>query len=187
MKQLCVRCCEWLVNTLTECGVNIGNIDVLQIGSKYDYRLFKISPIKLYHDVPQCGYRVFFEDYKVFYATDTRTLEGISAKDYDLYLVLNSLVDPVSIFEPIYNDGSENIYVMDQVKDDKNTDEDDDEGNTTTPATIETLNISNLSTQKLSSSLKVNDFFTIKASSEKTVEIAENEKTNNIEKTSYLI
>lgn len=80
-------CCEWLVNTLTECGVNIGNIDVLQIGSKYDYRLFKISPIKLYHDVPQCGYRVFFEDYKVFYATDTKTLEGISAKDYDLYLV----------------------------------------------------------------------------------------------------
>lgn len=80
-------CCEWLVNTLTECGVNIRNIDVLQIGSKYDYRLFKISPIKLYHDVPQCGYRVFFEDYKVFYATDTRTLEGISAKDYDLYLV----------------------------------------------------------------------------------------------------
>ena len=69
------------------CNINIKNIDVLQIGSKYDYRLFKVSPIKLYHDVPQCGYRIFFEDYKVFYATDTKTLEGISARNYDLYLV----------------------------------------------------------------------------------------------------
>ena len=80
-------CCAWLVDDLIQCGVNTKNIDVLQIGSKYDYRLFKVCPIKLYHDVPQCGYRVLFEDYKVFYATDSRTLEGISAKDYDLYLV----------------------------------------------------------------------------------------------------
>lgn len=43
--------------------------------------------VKLYHDVPQCGYRVLFDDYKVFYATDTKTLDGISAKNYDLYLV----------------------------------------------------------------------------------------------------
>ena len=80
-------CCEWLLPSLIECGVNQNNIDILQIGTKYDYKLFKISPVKLYHDVPQCGYRIFFEDYKIFYATDTRTLEGISAKNYDLYLI----------------------------------------------------------------------------------------------------
>lgn len=44
-------------------------------------------PIKLYHDVPQCGYRVLFDDYKAIYMTDTKTVEGISAKNYDLYLV----------------------------------------------------------------------------------------------------
>lgn len=80
-------CCEWLLQPLLDCGVNRENIDVLQIGTKYDYKLFKIVPIKLYHDVPQCGYRVIFDDYKVIYATDTRTLEGISAKNYDLYLI----------------------------------------------------------------------------------------------------
>lgn len=80
-------CCEWLLEPLTACGVNIKNIDVLQIGKTYDYRLFKVIPIQLYHDVPQCGYRVVFKDYKVFYATDTKTLEGISAKNYDLYLL----------------------------------------------------------------------------------------------------
>ena len=80
-------CCEWLLQPLLECGVNRNNIDMLQIGTKYDYKLFKIVPIKLYHDVPQCGYRVLFDDYKVIYMTDTRTVEGIVAKDYDLYLV----------------------------------------------------------------------------------------------------
>ena len=54
---------------------------------KYNYKLFKIIPIKLYHDVPQCGYRILFKDYKAIYMTDTKTVEGISAKNYDLYLI----------------------------------------------------------------------------------------------------
>lgn len=86
-------CCEWLLQPLLDCGVNEKNIDVLKIGVKYDYKLFKIIPIKLYHDVPQCGYRVLFEDYKIFYATDTNTLEGITAKDYDLYLIEGNYED----------------------------------------------------------------------------------------------
>lgn len=80
-------CCEWLLQPLLDCGVSKSNIDILQIGTKYDYKLFKIIPIKLYHDVPQCGYRVLFDNYKVIYATDTKTLEGISAKNYNLYLI----------------------------------------------------------------------------------------------------
>lgn len=80
-------CCKWLLKPLLDCGVNRNNIDILEIGTKYDYKLFKIVPIKLYHDVPQCGYRVLFDNYKVIYMTDTKTVEGISAKNYDLYLV----------------------------------------------------------------------------------------------------
>lgn len=80
-------CCEWLLEPLLECGVQRKNIDILIIGTKYDYKLLKVVPIKLYHDVPQCGYRIIFDDYKVIYMTDTKTVEGISAKDYDLYLI----------------------------------------------------------------------------------------------------
>ena len=80
-------CCEWLLQPLLEFGVERRNIDILQIGTKYDYKLFKIVAIKLYHDVNQCGYRILFDDYKVIYMTDTKTIEGISAKNYDLYLV----------------------------------------------------------------------------------------------------
>lgn len=86
-------CCKWLLEDLIKCGVSKKNIDVLEIGIKYNYKLFKIVPIKLYHDVPQCGYRVLFDDYKVIYATDTKTLEGITAKDYDLYLIEGNYED----------------------------------------------------------------------------------------------
>ncbi len=35
----------------------------------------------------------------------------------------DAIQDPVSLQEPVYNDSSESIYIMDQVKDNKNTDE----------------------------------------------------------------
>lgn len=36
---------------------------------------------------------------------------------------LDAIQDPVSLQEPVYNDGAEKIYIIDQVKDSKNTDE----------------------------------------------------------------
>lgn len=80
-------CCEWLVPELLDCNVSERNIDCLKVGNIYDYGAFKISPIKLYHDVENCGYRIFIGDKKAIYMTDTHTVEGISAKDYDLYLI----------------------------------------------------------------------------------------------------
>lgn len=80
-------CGEWLVPELVKQEVPRQNIDVLEIGKMYDYGAFKVSPIKLYHDVPNCGYRLFFGEKKVLYATDTEHLDGITAKDYDLYMV----------------------------------------------------------------------------------------------------
>ena len=55
------------------------------------------------------------------------TIEEIS-KELELpieevVMCLDAIQDPVSLQEPVFNDGSENIYVMDQVSDQKNTDE----------------------------------------------------------------
>lgn len=41
----------------------------------------------------------------------------------DIAFSLDAIQDPVSLQEPVYNDGTDSIYVMDQVKDVKNTDE----------------------------------------------------------------
>lgn len=80
-------CCKWMLPVLLECEVPKQNIDVYEIGGIYDYKAFKISPIKLYHNVPNCGYRLFFGDKKAIYATDTGHMQGITAKDYDLYMI----------------------------------------------------------------------------------------------------
>ena len=81
-------CCEWLVDDLIKCGVNKKNIDVYEIGKKYNYNNnMSISPVLLYHDVPQCGYRVFIDNEKLIYCTDTNSVEGISAKNYNYYLI----------------------------------------------------------------------------------------------------
>lgn len=86
-------CCEWLVQELIKCGVSKNNIDVYEISLFYDYGLFKIMPVKLYHDVPNCGYRVFCGNEKLIYATDTYTLDGIKAIEYDYYLIEGNYQD----------------------------------------------------------------------------------------------
>jgi RNA polymerase sporulation-specific sigma factor len=38
-------------------------------------------------------------------------------------MALDAIQDPISLFEPVYHDGGDAIFVMDQVKDEKNADE----------------------------------------------------------------
>lgn len=55
------------------------------------------------------------------------TLEEIAkeleVEKEDVVMSLDAIQDPVSLQEPVYNDGADSIYIMDQVKDKKNTDE----------------------------------------------------------------
>ena len=46
---------------------------------------------------------------------------GVSKEE--IAMSLDAIQDPVSLQEPIYNEGSESIYIMDQIKDTRNTDE----------------------------------------------------------------
>ena len=55
------------------------------------------------------------------------TIEEIAEKlemiKSDVVLALEAIVDPVSLYEPVYNDGGDTIYIMDQVGD-NSTDKD---------------------------------------------------------------
>lgn len=78
-----IGCGKWMLPLLN--GLN--NIDVYEVGKIYNYGTFKVSIGKLYHDVPNCFYRLFVGEYKIFHATDTAHLKGITAKGYDLYAI----------------------------------------------------------------------------------------------------
>ena len=47
----------------------------------------------------------------------------LSVEKEEIAFALDAIQTPVSLQEPIYNDGAESIYIMDQVKDSKNSDE----------------------------------------------------------------
>lgn len=93
-----IGCCDWMLSKL----VGVRNVDVYEIGKTYDYGTFSVSPVQLYHDVPNCGYRIFSQDKKIFHATDTAHLSGIEAKGYDLYAI-ECNYDGSSVFEEIKN------------------------------------------------------------------------------------
>jgi phosphoribosyl 1,2-cyclic phosphodiesterase len=76
-------CGEWMDKYL----IGVKNVDFYEAGQVYDYGSFSISPIWLYHDVPNFGYRIFKGETKIIHCTDTCHLERITAKDYDLYAI----------------------------------------------------------------------------------------------------
>lgn len=88
-------CCEWMVPLLLEAGVDKRVIDVFgsDTSNVYCDGALIIHPENIPHDVQNCCYHVMFWNFalyrseKLFYATDTGTLDGIEAKDYDLYLI----------------------------------------------------------------------------------------------------
>lgn len=93
-----IGCCEWMVDLIPYWS----KIDVYEVGKEYDYGNFKLIPIKLYHDVLNCGYRIITDNYKIFHATDTAHLNGIEAKNYNLY-ALEHNYDEDTIDELIEN------------------------------------------------------------------------------------
>ena len=48
----------------------------------------------------------------------------LGVEQSDVVFALDAIQDPVSLFEPIYNDGGDPIYVMDQISDDAEDEED---------------------------------------------------------------
>lgn len=73
--------------------------------------------------------------YKILQAKETYLLQHqkepsvdeiaamLEMKREDIVLALDAIVDPVSLYEPVYSDSGDNLCVMDQVRDNKNTDE----------------------------------------------------------------
>lgn len=76
-------CGEFLSTKLLKVGIAQNRILIVETGKVYQLGLYRISPIILYHDVPNFGYRIMIDNYRHIHATDTSTLDGISALDYD--------------------------------------------------------------------------------------------------------
>ena len=79
-------CADYLVNELSQL-MSINNIYVLEINKMYDLGLCKLAMFPLIHDVPNVGWRIEINGHRCIYATDTKSIDHVVAKNYDLYLI----------------------------------------------------------------------------------------------------
>ncbi len=109
-------------------GVQFSTYAVPMIVGEVRRYLRDNNSIRVSRSTRDLAYKViqFKEKYNKEYAKDP-SIEEISkelgVEKEDIAFSLDAIQDPVSLQEPVYNDGTDNIYIMDQVSDQKNTDE----------------------------------------------------------------
>ena len=86
------------------------------------------SAIRVSRSMRDTAYRILQVRERLIAETQREpTVEQI-AKELDIprqevVFAMDAIVDPVSLYEPVYSDGGDAICVMDQVRDTRNTDE----------------------------------------------------------------
>lgn len=86
------------------------------------------NSIRISRSVKDVAYKALYAKEKLTAKNSREPTVAEIAKELDVpkedvVFALDAIADPVSLFEPIYHDGGEAVYVMDQVRDKKNTDE----------------------------------------------------------------
>lgn len=82
------------------------------------------TSMRISRSIKDMAYHIlkFKEDYLKKYGIEPSNqiiAESLNISELDISTSLNALVEPVSIFEPIYNDGGDTIYLYDQIADTK--------------------------------------------------------------------
>jgi RNA polymerase sporulation-specific sigma factor len=89
------------------------------------------TSVRVSRSVKDLAYQIIkFKDEYTISSGHVPTNEEISHElgidEYQIAYALDSLKDPVSLFEPIYNDGGDTIYLHDQIADKKDLNQDKD-------------------------------------------------------------
>ena len=89
------------------------------------------SVIRVSRGIKELAYQIlkFKDDYVAKYGlepTSSQIASALEIDEYQIAFALDSLKSPTSIFEPIYNDGGDTIYLADQIADTKEQNQDYD-------------------------------------------------------------
>jgi len=109
-------------------GVQFSTYAVPMIIGEIRRHLRDNNPIRVSRSIRDLAYKSLQIKEKITKETGKEpTVEQIAKElgvdKEEVVFSLDAIQDPISLQEPVYNEGSESIYVMDQVKDTKNTDE----------------------------------------------------------------
>ena len=115
-------------NFNTELNVQFSTYAVPMIIGEIRRYLRDNNPIRVSRSIRDLAYKALQAKEKLIREKSKEpTIEEIANElevtKEEVVISLEAIQDPMSLQEPVYNEGSENIYIMDQVKDTKNTDE----------------------------------------------------------------
>ena len=124
----CIGLIKAIDNFNTDLDVKFSTYGVPMIVGEIRRYLRDNSSMRVSRSMRDTAYKILQAKEK-FMAEHQRepTMEEIAKmldlKREDVVFAMDAIMDPVSLYEPIYSDGGDAICVMDQVKDSKNTDE----------------------------------------------------------------
>lgn len=126
----CVGLIKAVDNFDTSYGVMFSTYAVPLILGEVKRLLRMNSSIRVARSIRDTAYRIlkFKEEYMNIYGIEPKNeviAKELGIKEYEIRDALESLQEPMSIFEPIYNDGGDTIYLLDQVADVKKRPDDE--------------------------------------------------------------
>ena len=127
----CIGLIKAVDNFDTSFGVQFSTYAVPLILGEVRRYIRDSTQVRIARSIRDNAYKIlkFKDDYIIKYGiepTNSEICKSLDISDYDLQLSLDSLKEPTSIFEPIFNDGGDTIYLADQIADVKNNNEDRD-------------------------------------------------------------
>lgn len=111
-------------------GVKFSTYAVFMIDGEIKRYIRDNNQIRVSRTIKELSYKIinYREEYlkKHFkYPSNDEMCSVFNIDSYDLNIALSSLADPLSIFDPIYNDGNDTILLLDQLEDKKQSNMDE--------------------------------------------------------------
>jgi len=127
----CVGLIKAVDNFDTSYGVKFSTYAVPLILGEVKRLIRTNSSVRIARSIRDTAYRIlkFKEEYSNIYGfepTNSVISKELNIEEYEIRDALESLQEPVSIFEPIYNDGGDTILLLDQIKNNKKNNADKD-------------------------------------------------------------
>lgn len=103
-------------------GVKFSTYAVFMIEGEIKRYIRDNNQVRISRTIKELSYKIinYREEYlkkNFVYPSNEEICSFFNINEYDLHMALSSLSDPVSIFEPIYNDGGDTILLLDQLED----------------------------------------------------------------------
>lgn len=122
----CVGLIKAIDNFDLSYNVKFSTYAVLMIEGEVKRYIRDNNQVRISRSIKELAYSIinykeefFLENYR--YPKNDEICNNFNITSYELSVALQSLSEPVSIFEPIYNDGGDTIYLLDQIEDKSNS------------------------------------------------------------------